>query len=113
MNGNIPLVKHDYPTMSMPFSIPEATDHSFHVGPPMRQLDTDAIKTLDDVKAVLRAMQLAFSGDAAKSIEHLLTAPKRYSYYGVPYGGTQVQDCTNLPNWGESQGSKGHAGMPC
>lgn len=102
MNGNVPLVKQAIPSLTITYPTYETQD-----------LDVDAIKTLDDVKAVLRAMQLAFSGDAAKSIEHLLTAPKRYSYYGVPYGGTQVQDCTNLPNWGESQGSKGHAGMPC
>lgn len=37
-----------------------------------RYLDVDAIKTLEDVKAVLRVLKLAVSGDAAKEIEHLL-----------------------------------------
>lgn len=37
-----------------------------------RKLNVDAIKTIDDIKAVLRAMQLGFAGDATKGIEHLL-----------------------------------------
>jgi hypothetical protein len=86
---------------------------------PPRELNTDAIKTLDDIKAILKAMRIGFSGDAAKGIEHLLgeeVVPFQYTPAVPtfsPKGNAKVQDCTNLPNWGESQGSKGHAGMPC
>ena len=73
---------------------------------PMYSLNTDAIKTVDDVKAIFKAMNLAFCGEAAtKDIKHLLgdeIPPYEYKPQRI-----------DLPNWGESQGSKDHAGMPC
>lgn len=40
--------------------------------PTVYELNYDAIKTIDDIKAILKAMRMGFSGDAAKDIEHLL-----------------------------------------
>ena len=39
---------------------------------PTRELDLDAIKTIDDIKAILGAIRFCFSDEAAVSISHLL-----------------------------------------